>query len=560
VTRTKRRRSAKGPAIAPVHGTPFRRAIPALVIVLAGLLVYWNGLSSPFLFDDRNSIVENSRIRTLWPLSIPLSPPRDTPVAGRPVVNLSFALNYAIGGLEVGGYHLFNLAVHLLAALTVFGVVRRTLLLPRLADRFGGASTSIASACALVWMLHPLQTEAVNYLSHRTESMMGLFYLVTLYCSIRAAETGGRRRGAEKWRLGAIAACATGMACKESMVTAPLMVALYDRIFLFDSLKASLRARRGLYAALAATWLVLAALMASRPRTSVGFDAGPGSWVYLLNQFELIVQYLRLTLWPHALVLDYGLPRPLALKNVLPQAALVVTLAVAVLVALVRRPPLGFLGAWFFMTLAPTTSIVPIATEVGAERRMYLPLAAVAALAAVGCHIATRGRRSWGIAATTTVCALLAAGTMLRNGEYQSRLSIAETIVRRWPSGRAHYILGVELLRAGRRSEAMAELRGSVPDYPEARYALGTELFADGKLDAAINELRAFVEKVPLHPNIVRAHDQLGRAFLMQGRLDEALEQFNLVLAEPDYPLRSEVMSMVEEISAARRGRLSTAS
>ena len=97
----------------------------AAVIVVAGLLVYSNSLSSPFLFDDQNSIVGNSQIRQLWPLSIPLSPPRDTPVAGRPLVNLSFAINYAMGGLDPWGYHLVNVVIHVIGVLVLVGNVRR---------------------------------------------------------------------------------------------------------------------------------------------------------------------------------------------------------------------------------------------------------------------------------------------------------------------------------------------------------------------------------------------------------------------------------------------------
>ena len=152
-------------------------------------------------------------------LSVPLSPQRDTPVAGRPLVNLTFAINYAAGGLDPRGYRLTNLAIHLLAALTLFGLVRRTLRLPSLAPRFGEQATNLAWVAALIWMLHPLQTETIDYVTQRTESMMGLFYLLTLYCSVRALEG---RPG--RWHVAAIVACAAGMACKESMVTAPVMV------------------------------------------------------------------------------------------------------------------------------------------------------------------------------------------------------------------------------------------------------------------------------------------------------------------------------------------------
>ncbi|MBI4264428.1 MAG: tetratricopeptide repeat protein [Acidobacteria bacterium] len=540
----------------------------AILIAATGVLVYWSALPAPFLFDDQTSLLTNGSIRELWPLSTPLSPPRETPVAGRPIVNLSFAVNYAIHALDPAGFRLVNLAIHVLAALTLFGVVRRSLASPRLGGRFPGASLPLAWTSALVWLLHPLHTEAVNYLSQRTELLMGLFYLLTLSCSIRG------------WSGLAVAACAVGMACKESMVTAPVMVVLYDRVFVFDSLRAACRARRGLYVGLAATWLVLAALMLSTPRTSVGFGGGTSAWVYVLNQAQVIVRYLWLTVWPRALVLDYGLPQPLTLGDVLPQAALVVGLGLMVLAALARRPMLGFLGAWFFITLAPTSSIVPIATEVGAERRMYLPLAGLVVLAAVGGYVGLkwlssswrgpcqvragepdkarpteaepREGRPWHVAVAVVVCLLLATGTVLRNREYASRLSIARTIVDRWPSGRGHFLLGSELVAAGRREEAMVQFRASARDYPGARFAIATELAADGRFAEAVVELDAFLEALPAHPAAPAARDLRGQALLAQGRLDEAVAQFERLLERhPDYPAGDAVRRLIDQARRA---------
>ena len=156
-------------------------------IVLAGVLVYGNGLSGPLLFDDETSILNNTSIRQLTPLSGPLSPPRDTPVAGRPVVNLTFALNYAIGGLDVTGYHVTNVVVHLLAALVLYGIVRRALRTGRVPSELKHDADYVALAAAVLWVVHPLNSESVSYLTERTESMMGLFYLLTMYASIRAA-------------------------------------------------------------------------------------------------------------------------------------------------------------------------------------------------------------------------------------------------------------------------------------------------------------------------------------------------------------------------------------
>jgi protein O-mannosyl-transferase len=532
----------------------------AAVIVLAGVLVYANSLSSPFLFDDVNSILTNTQIRRLWPLSVPLSPPRDTPVAGRPLVNLTFAINYAAGGLDPWGYHVVNVLIHVMAALVLFGLVRRTLEGSSAlnASRYRPsptASIDVALVCALVWLLHPLNSESVNYFSQRTESMMGLFFLLTLYCSARG------------WNGRAVLACALGMACKESMLTAPVVVVLYDRVFVYESWKRMLRRRRGFYISLAATWLVVAALMSSAPRSTVGFGAGTDPVMYLWNQFQMIARYLQLAFWPRDLVLDYGLPRPLAFGDVAAQAALVVGLGVATIIALVRWPLVGFFGAWFFITLAPTSSIVPIATEVGAERRMYLPLMSIVVLVVVGGRaliefVADR-KGSLDAARTLTVrgaagvvCLLLAFGTIARNREYQSPMSIARTIVDRWPNGRGHYLLGTELLKAGQRDGGMSELRVSAVDYPGARYALGTELLAEGMVDQAIDQLQMFIAALPNHANVAPARDMLGRAYAAQGRFDLATEQLERLLKEyPAYPAASQVRALLVQIRNARFGR-----
>jgi protein O-mannosyl-transferase len=358
------------------------------LIAGAGLLAYANSLSGSFILDDISAIVENHDIRDWSRLGSLLMPERELPVAGRPLVNVSLAFNYALGGLDVRGYHAWNVAVHLGCALLVFGVVRRTLLAKRVDRKLGERSIDLAFAVSLLWALHPLNTEAVDYVTQRTETMMGLFYLLTVYASIRAIESSSW----SGWPFVAVLACASGMACKETMVTAPVLVALYDRVFIFDSIKAAIKERWRLYAGLAFTWLALALLVSSGPRIhSAGFSSGVSAWTYMLNQTVMIVRYLRLAVWPTSLVVNYGWPVPLTLGEVLPQALIVIALLVGTIAALMRRPPLGFLGATFFMTLAPTSSIVPIATEVGAERRMYLPLISVVVLVVIG------GVRLWDV-------------------------------------------------------------------------------------------------------------------------------------------------------------------
>ena len=585
----------QGPAAPapPSRGHWWRIAI----VIVAGILTYANSLSGPFILDDQSTIVDNRQIREWWSPSSVLVPESDTAIAGRPIVNLTFAVNYAIGGLDVRGYHAGNIAIHVICALLAFGVIRRTLDLPRMRDRFGGSAANVACAVALLWVVHPLNSEVVDYLTERTESLMALFYLLTLYASIRAirvpgpipaasykpgpqdsAQVGGRsnpdrssraravERPGGRWYALAIVACGLGMACKESMVTAPIVLALYDRVFVFDSFRDAFRLRRGLYAGLAATWLVLAALMASGPRSAVGgFSTGISPWTYLLNQTQMIAHYLRLTFWPRGLIVFYGWPVALTLLDVWPYALLVTLLLAATIAALARAPALGFLGAWFFITLAPTSSVVPIATEVGAERRMYLPLLAVLVLVVAGSYLLWRRLRAGAPSAAASesgvgmvpraatilaTCVLavvtgsLALGTVARNREYASAITLARTVVERRPRAVTHHYLAEQLAQAGLHDEAIRHLHEAVAGGDSrARYLLGIELFNAGKLNDAMEQLYAFVAtaKLPyrlvphwLEPppaEVITARLILARAASVQGGWSRAAEQARLVLA-----------------------------
>jgi Flp pilus assembly protein TadD len=287
---------------------------------------------------------------------------------------------------------------------------------------------------------------------------------------------------------------------------------------------------------------VLVALLWSSPRgDSAGFTgASVSPWTYLLNQSEMIVRYLRLAFWPHGLVLDYGEPLHVTFADVAPYAIGVAALLAATIIALVRNPPLGFLGGWFFLTLAPTSSILPISTEVGAERRMYLPLMAIvtAAVVMVRRFVGSRVRGSRPAHPRTSAPANLAfavlavflsLGTVQRNREYLSGLTLWQTVLDRWPPhARAHRNLAAELKLANRPDEEIVHLRAAVKDLPEIRNVLGLELLALGRDTEAADELRTYVRD---YPRDADAWANLGNAFSALGRNDEALQAFQRAVA-----------------------------
>jgi tetratricopeptide (TPR) repeat protein len=300
----------------------------------------------------------------------------------------------------------------------------------------------VALLATALWLLHPLQTEAVDYLIQRTELIMALCYLATLYCSIRAWDASTPAA----WFVAGSFACLLGMASKEVMVSAPLMIVLYDRAFRVRSWRELARAQRGrllFYVALAATVLLLAGLLASNPRgTTVGFNALPW-YEYLHTQGWAIAHYLRLALLPTGFSFDYDY-HPVAHWRGIPGLFLLVALGTITILAWTRANRwgwLGFLGAWFFLILAPSSSVVPILTELVAERRMYLPSIAVliALLIAVGAGWRAFGparlagrRMAW--VASSVVILLLAMLTWRRSTLYANPEALWRDTAREMPA------------------------------------------------------------------------------------------------------------------------------
>jgi tetratricopeptide (TPR) repeat protein len=294
------------------------------------------------------------------------------------------------------------------------------------------------------------------------------------------------------------------------------------------------------------------------PRSAVaGFSSGVSSWTYLLNQARMITEYLRLSVWPDSLVAFYGWPLPVTLSDVTPHVAVVVALIALTAVALWRWPVLGFLGGWFFITLAPASSVVPIATEVGAERRMYLPLMALAVVAAIvvdgvvrrvvrrGSDSLTVSRVARSASLVVIAAASIALGTVTaaRNREYESPLTLARTIVERRPTGVAHHMVAEELIHAGRHDDALVHLREAIArGNSRAGYLLAQVLASQGKHEETIEQLEAFLRTyrppsrlVPqwLEPplsEVIPARFLLGRALGLRGEWSRAAEQARLVL------------------------------
>ena len=529
-----------------------------MLLILVGVLAYWNSFDGVFLFDDIDSIRDNPHIRALWPLSESMSLPlwnTGVTVDGRPLLSLSFALNHWLFGPEPWGYHLVNLLIHLAAGLLLFGIVRRTLDLPQFRERYASSAcppepwrrrgTWLALSTALIWLVHPLQTESVTYIVQRAESLMGMLFLLTMYCSIRGftSDKGGR------WYVAAVIACAIGMGVKQTMFSAPLLVILYDYVFTGGLKPGGLAlGERGLqrgghvarpgrpgrgrfYAALCSTWLIVFGIIVATWQESTIDFVNISPLRYALTQPLVLLQYLRLAVWPAPLVLSYGWTLEDQWPRIVFPGLAVLGMLAVMFRGLWRRKWYGFVLAWFFLILAPTSSIAPMRQAIF-EHRMYLSLAAVVMLAVLGAEYAIRKlaphpkrRAVLGGCLTLTVVAALGCLTHARNRDYHSELRIwQDNVAHRPESSFARNGVGWCLLKDGRYAEAAQHLKAAValdPDFARAHHNLGNALQALGHIAQAILH---YEEALQHKPDFADAHNNLGSTLHALGRSREAAE------------------------------------
>ncbi len=565
--RTGRRvQGSEPPASTPWRGLWWRLA----AIVIAGALTYSSTIGRPFIFDDLDTVVQNAQIRDLGNVGAMFASRPGSPLAGHPLANVSLAVNYALGGLGVGGYHALDIALHLACALLLFGLIRRTLEWPAIDARLAPRSTDIALAASLLWVVHPLNSVVVNSVTERPMALMALCYLGVMYACARAPQS---RRPA-LWQIGAVVVSACGMASDPAMVTAPLMVVLYDRAFLFDSPRAAIRSRWRLYAGLAATWLVLLTIPAFAAQTTAGGFEMPhiSPWTYLLNQAVILPHYLWLTIWPRGLVLDYGWARQVAFATVWPYAACLAVGAAAAVLLAVRRPRFGFPAAWILLTLVPSSTLIPWPAHVGAESRMYLPLAGFIVLLVVvlvlawvritGDGRADLTRPTTPLWTAIAACALLAAAgalatrTVLRGREYASvpddgardGRALAERDRREHAGHRA------PRREAGGRGNRAFESRCA--RLPPAVLNLCLELIAQHEADQAIPLLQQLIRQQSPGPWLRDARITMAQAFEATQAWSRAADEYQTILnTAPD----DAVVHGLLATALARQGTLAAA-
>jgi protein O-mannosyl-transferase len=514
---------------------------PLMVFLLLALLaaaVYSNTFSASFHFDDQLNLIENPWIKQLFYL-------RDLS-GSRYVGFLTFALNYHFGRLNVFGYHLVNLLIHIINGFLVYALVR---LLFRASDTSGasGPTTApwIALAAALLFVAHPIQTQAVTYIVQRFASLAAMFYLLTVVCYLYWRLSPPDRKSRNLWYAGALIATILAMKTKENTFTLPFMLLLIEAVFFAPLIRRS-------WIRLAPFLLTLPIIPLSRPGALGEGEAGFASditditrWDYLLTQFRVITTYLRLLIFPVHQNLDYDYPvshslfDPPVFFSFLFLSALFV-LALYLLFSsrftsfASRLMAFGIL--WFFLTLSIESSIIPI-RDVIFEHRLYLP--SVGFWLAAGTLLVELFRRRpiVGIVAVGALVTVFSVVTYQRNKVWQDELTLWTDVVEKSPQkARGYNNLGMAYAAQKQSEEAIAQYQTALNlkvDLAKARYNLGNVYHDLGRLVEAIREYQTAIN---LQPDYAKAHNNLGLAYKEMGQYNRAIQEYKTALSnQPDY-------------------------
>jgi tetratricopeptide (TPR) repeat protein len=520
----------------------------ALVIVLA-LLAYSNSFTSAFVFDDIQHVRDNLRIRDLGAL---LSWNGYLPLRHRFVGYLTFALNYALGNLEVAEYHVVNFCIHAINCGLVYALVVLAFRTPRLrSSALAGSAQAIAFFAAALFATHPIQTQAVTYIVQRFTSLAALFYLLAVVLFLRwrlHREAGDASRTARvALYSGVLLSAVLGMKTKEIAFTLPIALILCEVSFF----EPGAWRKRLFLLPIAATMLVipLTYLGGLPVESAAGASANVAEATrvqstisrldYLLTQAPVLVTYLRLLVWPTGQNLDHDIrvAHRLVEARVLGSGLLLVTLA-ALAWSLYRRTAsgrvtieagwrlVGFGVVWSFLALAVESSFVPIVDVIN-EHRVYLPAAGLFAGVATALALAMRRVHARSTArvvvvSAVIVSAVLAVASICRNRVWANDITLWSDAAQKSPNkARPHLNLGTALAVAGRLEEGTRELRRAVEIEPDfySRTQLGAALLALGRFPEAEPELREAVRLKPADPE---ALFNLGMALMRTSRAEEA--------------------------------------
>jgi len=575
-----------------------------VAIVLLTLVAYHQTFSYPFHFDGAAHIDQlANKASADWASQL---------LRSRGLVDISWATNRSIGGEETFTYHVVNISIHIATAILLLLLIKATLHLPGIPERYRKHATLVGGCIALIWAVHPLQTQSVTYIVQRYESAMGLFFVLSIFCFAQSLTS----RSPLFWRIGCVVACYGAGLCKEVAVVLPFVLLWYDRVFSGDPWRTTLQKRWGLYAGCLASWLLYFHFLWTPKRSlqagNVVYVSEPEvvnqqveqltitPWEYLLSQAHAIVLYLHLCFVPVGQNIDHGWKATRSLSEAFLPGLVVLSLLGLTIWAIFRYPRWSFLGAWFFLILAPTSSILPI-RDIVFEHRMYLPSMAVIAFAGLllfelcsrafsdqtSTSAADKKARNSLLLVSVCVSLLFCGITVARNEVYQSKLALwldvtekaprhgrgfyglarayaeldrpdlavqhLQTAIRLNPSDAGAYVMLGGLVRKANPDAAKQLFAKAIelrPEYSEAHNNLGAMLARSDPQSAREHYLLAITYK----PENADAHLNWGNWLANNKQFDEAIKHYRIALSiRPDFSLAEQNLRQVEKMQAASK-------
>jgi len=505
------------------------------VIVLLGALAYSNTLHSPFVFDDEIDILNNSVIRDMGNIPGMFAGKLES-WASRPLMNATFAVNYAISGYSSWSYHAANLALHLINTVLLFWLI---VLTGRHAGYEEDRLRLTAVLTAALFALHPVQTEGVTYIMSRSALLAACAFFAGLILFLKAA-TSARR----KWlyAAGLFVVSLAGMASRENFMVFPVVLVVYDLFFIARLRVRDVASRYAIYLPVFLSLLYMGYLTVANTYDVASEFPGWGipPVQYVLTQFKVHWSYVRMLAFPVGLTIDHDFPlaKGLMSPDVLLAAAAYACLWLWVVVRAKRWPAAAFGVFWFLIILAPVSFALGASgylmnTRLGdvmAEHRMYLPSAGIflAVSAAASSLAAKRGRKlTVAVAVVAALSLVLAAGTHERNKVWKSPITLWQDAVKKSPgSFRAQYNLGNLYLNKKMYAKAVPLFRESIrlkPDFYRSHFNLGIIYYRHGMIDESIDELETVIR---LEPSYYKAH--LGLVTMYHNRGDDVATRRHL--------------------------------
>lgn len=528
--------------------SPRAHAVFVLVLAAAALLAYSNNFTAEFVYDDYPFILENPAVRTLsdagrFFLDRESFSDKGQYIIYRPLATLSFALNYRLSGYSSAAYHTANIALHVACGLALYVFLRAAF-----------SDSLFAFLVSLLFLLHPVQTEAVAWVSGRGNPMFLLFLLLAVICYGRWSANAPR--GGIFYGL-ALLFAALSLLSKEMAIVLPLLLIVYDVSVNRPREKERWRGRLLAvvpFLALSIAYVILRHLVLGETRQAEYWSESV--WPTLLTMTEAFAYYVRLMFVPRPLLVEYvvSLARsPLQATAVVSILALFAIGAICVLSY--RRTPLLFFGiAWFFVSLLPVSNIVPLQAVIN-ERFLYLPSIGFCLVLAspilTGRAKLSKGAFRGMVAALLMIALCYGALTFDRNRDWRNSLSLWTASVKASPAGpTSRYNLGVELHRRGRDDEAIEHLKIACmlrEEFPSAHGLLGNIYSAQGKYAAAIGEYEIGLAHAPddsrLKHNLAMAWFEKGKAHAERNETEMAVRSFLKTLKyEPGFEAAMEAL------------------